>query len=238
MIWDGGGLRNHITTLVGHVRAFDFYLNSIDDSGKGLSEQKEVLAHVGKGRLSPGAERSSDLVLDGCQEMCLSMGVSSRRGGRQRIMTHSHSALRSWLRCHFLGETSPDPPLGQILHPQVVVPTLHFPFHNTQHCYCHVLLNGLFRSLHAGSVHAGVGSVLVASGYPVPTRDQLAGNTQSKWVNGILGGMEFIRGTSPSASSPWLLLPVSPSSPPLSTSFYCPKAELQNPCPGACIWRK
>lgn len=92
-----GSQEPHNTTLVGHVKAFDFYLNSIDDSGKGLSEQKEVLPHVGKGRLSPGAEKSSDLVLDGCQEMCLSMGVSSRRGGRQRIMPHSHSSLRSWL---------------------------------------------------------------------------------------------------------------------------------------------
>lgn len=123
----------------------------IEVSGKGLGERKEMFAKAVQVKEDSGRGREEDgcsgAWMDVSRYVCLSRGVNSRGGGRQRMMTKPHSSPWSWLRCHFLGETCPEPQLGQVLRPQMVVPTLHFPFHNTHHYYCHVLLNGLFPSL-------------------------------------------------------------------------------------------
>lgn len=141
-------------------------------------------------------------------------------------MSNPHSSLWSWFWCHFLGETSSDPQLGQVPHPQIVVPTLHFPFHNTQHYYCHILLNGLFPSLDVGLMHEGQDyGAKITAGYPTPgtwPSTESAGNTQSR-KNKRRSGAPKRDGIYQGHISPLLPLPEPPSLPPLFTSFFALK---------------
>ena len=81
--------------------------------------------------LSRRREEWSCAWMDVRRWVSLSAGVLRR--GRQGRMTNLRSSLWSWLQCHFLGEASPDPTLGQVPRPSWWSPPSTSPFimHNT-----------------------------------------------------------------------------------------------------------
>ena len=156
-------------------------------------------------------------------------------------MIKPHSSLWSWLRCHFLGETSPDPQLGHVPRPKWWSPPSTSPFtmHNTIVAVSYLMVSSP-HWMWGPSLRAEVGSVLIqllATGLSAwDLAHSWQGIPRAEWINEWMGNsreIKFIRGTFPPDSS--LALPLLPYLLP----FFKPKAErLQNPCPGALIWKK
>ena len=178
--------------------------------------------------LSRRREEWSCAWMDVRRWVSLSAGVLRR--GRQGRMTNLRSSLWSWLQCHFLGEASPDPTLGQVPRPSWWSPPSTSPFimHNTIAAMSYLTVSSL-HWMWDPSTGWGlrVSWLLLVTR---PSARDLACSWQAipraEWAN-EWGTQEtkFIRGTFHPDSSSLLPFPGPTSPPPLVTSFFYPKAE-------------